>query len=62
MDRSDAISRNLLSFLERNLGREQEAQVAIHPEREEVLVFIEDKLVLTCTFDELLSGPGGSLN
>jgi hypothetical protein len=25
-------------------------------------VFVDDELVLTCGFDELLAGPGGSLN
>ena len=62
IDRSALISRNLTEFLRANLEPGQEAELAIHPQREEVLVFVDDELVLTCTFDELLAGPGHSLN
>jgi hypothetical protein len=58
----DVISRNLVEFLRANLHEGQEAEVAIHPELRRVLVFVDDELVLTCGFDELLAGPGGSLN
>lgn len=58
----DLISKNLVDFLRANLKEGQEAEVAIHPELRRVLVFVDDELVLTCGFDELLAGPGASLN
>ena len=58
----DVISRNLVEFLRANLEEGQEAEVAIPPGMRRVLVFVDDELVLTCGFDELLAGPGGSLN
>lgn len=61
-DQEELISRNLLALLRANLNEGQEAEVAIHPELRRVLVFVDDELVLTCGFDELLAGPGGSLN
>lgn len=61
-DQEELISRNLVALLRANLVEGQEAEVAIHPELRRVLVFVDDELVLTCGFDELLAGPGGSLN
>ena len=61
-DQEELISRNLVALLRANLLEGQEAEVAIHPELRRVLVFVDDELVLTCGFDELLAGPGGSLN
>lgn len=61
-DQEELISRNLVEFLRANLKQGQEADVAIHPELRRVLIFVDDELVLTCGFDELLAGPGGSLN
>lgn len=58
----DVISRNLTEFLRTNLKEGQEAEVAIHPELRRVLVFVDDELVLACRFEELLAGPGGSVN
>lgn len=39
-----------------------ECDVAVHPERRQVVVFINGEPALECTFDELLGGPGFSLN
>lgn len=58
----ELISRNLVALLRANLEEGQKAEVAIHPELRRVLVFVDDELVLTCGFDELLAGSGGSLN
>ncbi len=58
----ELISQNLRRFLQANLKEGQEAEVAIHPELRHLLVFVDDELVLTCGFDELLAGPGISNN
>jgi len=58
----DLISKNLVEFLRANIKEGQEAEIAIHPELRRVLVFVDDELVLTCGFDELIAGPGASLN
>lgn len=56
------ISRNLTEFLQRNLKPGQEAELAIHKEREEIIVFVDGEPILNCSFDDLLAGPGGSVN
>lgn len=61
-DQEELISRNLVAFLRANLKEGDEAEIAIHPELRRVLVFVDDELVLTCGFDDLLTGPGGSAN
>jgi hypothetical protein len=58
----DAIAQNLQRFLKDNLKPGQEAQIAVHPELRRVMVFVDDELVLTCSFDDLVSGPGASVN
>jgi len=61
-DEEDLMSKNLVEFLRANIKEGQEAEIAIHPELRRVLVFVDDELVLTCGFDELIAGPGASLN
>ncbi len=56
------ISHNITRFLQDNLKEGEEAEIAIHPELRHVLVFVNGALVLTCGFDELIAGPGGSNN
>jgi hypothetical protein len=58
----DPIAQNLVQFLRSNLVEGQEAQIAIHPELRRVMVFVDDELVLACSFDDLLAGPGASVN
>lgn len=60
--RAHLISCNLTAFLERNLKPGQDAELAIHRERQEVIVFVDGEPILNCTFDDLLAGPGGSIN
>ena len=60
--RAHLISSNLTEFLRTNLKPGQEAELAIHQEREEVIVFVDGEPILNCTFDDLLAGPGGSVN
>jgi hypothetical protein len=61
-DPRDIISRNLTEFLRRTVKPGQEAEVAINTERERVIVFIDGDPVLNCSFTELMTGPGASLN
>ena len=61
-DSAHIISHNLTEFLRLNLKPGQEAELAIHQEREEVIVFVDGEPILNCTFDDLLAGPGGSVN
>jgi len=61
-DERDLISKNLVAFLRANIKEGQEAEIAIQPELRRVLVFVDDELLLTCGFDELIAGPGASLN
>jgi hypothetical protein len=56
------ISHNLVQFLRGVVREGQEADVAINPELRLVRVYIEEDCVLACTFDDLLHGPGVSLN
>jgi hypothetical protein len=58
----EIISHNLVQFLCGVIKEGQEAEVAMHPELRLVRVYIEDDCVLACTFDDLLAGPGVSLN
>lgn len=60
--RAQLISRNLTEFLRLNLKPGQDAELAIHQEREEVIVFADGEPILNCSFDDLLAGPGGSIN
>lgn len=53
---------NIAEFLRRNLKPGQEADLAIHNEREEVIVFVDGEPILNCTFDDVVAGPGGSPN
>ena len=62
MDPYLELSGNLTEFLRCNLRPGQEAEVLIHNEREEVIVLIDGKPILSCTFDDLIAGPGGSVN
>jgi hypothetical protein len=61
-DPRDVISHNLTEFLRRTVKPGQEAEVAINTERERVIVFIDGEPVLNCSFTELMTGPGASLN
>ncbi len=61
-EQSRAISRNLTAFLAANLEKGQQAQVAIHRESESVVVFVNGEPILTCSFNDLRAGPGGSIN
>ena len=60
--RAHLISRNITEFLERNLKPGQDAELAIHQERQEIIVFVDGEPILNCSFDDLLAGPGGSVN
>jgi hypothetical protein len=60
--RAHLISQNLTAFLQQNLKPGQEAELAIHQERQEVIVFVDGEPILNCSFDDLLAGPGGSVN
>ena len=64
MDRDDvdAISHNLLALVQAVVRPDQPVDVAVHPELRRVLVFAGDELVLACSFDDLLDGPGISPN
>lgn len=57
-DDTQAIATNLTNFLRTNLKPGQNADVAINPELRHVLVFVDGELTLTCSFDDLLLGPG----
>ena len=61
-DERDLISANLFKFLRANVKEGQEVEVAMNPELRRVLVFVDDELILTCGFDDLVAGPGGSVN
>ena len=61
-DDSLAIATNLTNFLRTNLKPGQNADVAINNDLRHVLVFVDGELALTCSFDELLKGPGANSN
>jgi hypothetical protein len=61
-DRRNLIAEHVLQFLRAVMGPGDECDVAVHPEREQVVVFINGEPALDCTFDELIAGPGYSLN
>ena len=50
-----AISRNLVRFLRDAVRPGEEASVAINNELRAVIVFIDGKPVLQCSFEELIS-------
>ncbi|HET7483225.1 MAG TPA: hypothetical protein VFK89_10230 [Actinomycetota bacterium] len=56
------ISTRLTEFLRANIKPGQEYEVAIHPILRRVLVFLDADLILSCSFEELIAGPGGSPN
>lgn len=56
-DEDDVIARNLTEFLRANLKPGQNADVAINPSLRQILVFVDDELALTCSFDDLMLGP-----
>ena len=56
------MAHNLVALLQQVVEPGQDADVAINPELRRVLVFVGDELVLSCSFDDLVSGPGVSLN
>ncbi len=60
--RRDAVGRSVLQFLREHMRPGDEAEVALHPELEAVVVFINGDAVLTCSFNDLVAGAGGSLN
>ena len=62
VDEEQIIATNLTAFLRANIKEGEEYEVAMHPILRRVLVFNGDDLVLSCSFEELLAGPGGSLN
>jgi hypothetical protein len=61
-DEAAIISHNLVQFLRGVVKEGQEAEVAMHPELRLVRVYVDDQIVLACSFDDLLNGPGVSLN
>jgi hypothetical protein len=61
-DEAEIISYNLVQFLRGVIREGQEAEIAIHKELRQVRVYVDDDVVLACTFDDLLGGPGVSLN
>lgn len=60
--RRDRIAENILEFLRSVVKPGDEFDVAVHPELEQVIVFINGEPALNCTFDELIAGPGYGLN
>ena len=57
MDNSpkDAVLRNLASLLTGVIGTGREADVAISPQLDAVVVFAESELVLSCNLSELVA-------
>lgn len=60
--RAEAISRNLLALLRATVRPGREAAVAINPGLRRILVFADGELVASCSFDDLVGGPGASVN
>ena len=60
--RRGAIGCSVLRFLREHMRPGDEAEVAVHSKLETVVVFINGRAVLTCSFDDLVAGAGGSLN
>jgi hypothetical protein len=58
--RSDAVSRNLASLITGVICTGREADVAISPQLDAVVVFAEGELVLSCDLSEL-DAEGSSL-
>jgi hypothetical protein len=54
----EKISENLMALLRSNLRPGDEAQIAVNKDLRQVLVFVDGRLILTCSFDDLLAGPG----
>ena len=52
--RETLIAQKLTAFLQENVQEGQDAEVAVHPEREMILVFIGGEMVLNCTFEQML--------
>jgi hypothetical protein len=59
---SEPVCRNLASFLKDNFGNGREAELAINAGLRHVVVRVDGELVLTCGFDDLVGGAGGSTN
>ena len=55
---SDAVFRNLTSLLTGVIGTGREADVAISPQLDAVIVFAQGELVLSCNLSELV--PSGA--
>jgi hypothetical protein len=49
---------NLLALLREIVEPGHDVDVAVHPELRRVLVFSGDDVVLSCSFDDLIAGPG----
>lgn len=56
------MSRNLVLWLRDNVPEGEDADVAINPELRAVLVFVQGRPVLSCSFEDLLKDPGSALN
>lgn len=61
-DELQGLSYNLLDFMRTVVPRDGEVDLAIHPERREVIVFVNGEVVLWRSFEELLEWPGSSAN
>lgn len=61
-ERSARISENLLSFLQANIGPGEAAEIALNKELEQVIVLRDGEPILSCTFDDMVAGPGGCSN
>ncbi|MGH2806279.1 MAG: hypothetical protein ACRDKT_03290 [Actinomycetota bacterium] len=61
-EQESRIGYNLARFLQDYIKEGEEAELAIHPELRQVVIHVDDALVLTCRFDDLIAGPGISTN
>jgi hypothetical protein len=62
MDMPPEAAENLVALLREIVTPDQDVDVAVHPELRRVLVFAGDDVVLSCSFDDLIAGPGINLN
>ncbi|MGH2788702.1 MAG: hypothetical protein ACRDJV_12505 [Actinomycetota bacterium] len=56
------MSRNLVDWLRDNVPEGEDADVAINPELQAILVFVRGRPILSCSFEDLLSDPGSAMN
>ena len=62
-DETQTISRNIVALLRSAVKtKDDHADVAVNAELRRVIIFVNDEPVLTCSYDELLNGPGFSTN